>query len=77
MMLHAIASSPGNDGSRAHHGSPSGLRRRIAGGLVGSARALAAAACLVLLGVLALPLQAHAQTTTTFVSNLGADRCQR
>ena len=42
MMLRAIASSPGNDGSRAHHGSPSGLRRRFAGGLLRSARALLA-----------------------------------
>ena len=41
-MLRAIASSLWNDGSRAHHGSPSGLRRRFAGGLLRSARALLA-----------------------------------
>ena len=68
MMLHAIASSPGNDGSRAHHGSPSGLRRRFAGGFLRSARALAAAALLALSGSLALPANAQAEV---LVSNIG------
>ena len=41
------------------------------GGLLRSARALAAAALLALVGALALPATAEAQTVTTFVSNTG------
>ena len=41
------------------------------GGLLHSARARAAAALLALVGALALPATAEAQTTTTFVSNAG------
>ena len=54
-------------GRRAGLARLAGARR----GLVGSARALAAAALLALFGALALPATAQAQTTTTFVSNLG------
>ena len=53
-------------------GRPAGLLR-LAGarrGLVGSARALAAAALLALCGALALPATAEAQTATTLVSNV-------
>ena len=67
MTASVKASSPGNDGSRAHHGSPSGLRRRMAGGLLRSARALAAAALLALCGGLALPATAQAEV---LVSNI-------
>ena len=53
-------------------GRPTGFAR-LAGarrGLVGSARALAAAALLALTGALALPATAEAQTATTLVSNV-------
>ena len=43
----------------------------MAGGLLRSARALAAVALLALLGALALPAPAQAQTVTTLVSNTG------
>ena len=46
-------------------------RNRAQGGLVRSARALAAAACLCLVGALALPTTVQAQEAETLVSNIG------
>ena len=56
-------------------GRPAGPARLCGArrGLVRSARALAAAALLVLSGALALPAPAQAQTVTTLVSNLNQD----